>query len=1192
MATEEELKQQIKDLQRRLKEVKAENTRIKNAENMELNKWYNRIQHAAKLEEEADKPENKVKQEKRRRKKITKIENDLAKYVRKKNNVIDRIRRVTKMFKSLTPEERADLIEDLEMEIAEKRLEELQRIENLRPVLINNDDEFKRKAREYHERNKNKNKATLKRSYGTYKAMDVITLEFSGPNFDDQHPIIVKELRGDVSGKIQELIDKGLMVKVSLFYKVATHKIQNEKRVEGGMDFSSTFRIENLAAVDFDNIVRSDMNRIREKEVQGSGWIIDHIKEMKITSLHAKALRGSAYVELPNKIKNKNAVINVNNSEDACNRFNTDYDEWKDKCFKLAIMSYERVTNKNLDKNASEIRKYKNFKSQFNFDDLEYPMKEKDIKKFIKNNTNVFIGLYKLDNEKVVPNGKFGDIEADNWIDILFYKDHYMWIKNLNSLLGKSGDHSSYCPNCLHKFTGNSKGVDAKDNMLKHFELCKNNKCSKVRMPKEGSAISFQNHYRKIKKPFVLYSDFESILVKQDNDTVSHKAASYAIYLDVDPSIGWSGQTMFTYEYIDGDISPEEYQKQTLKSFYNNLTTITQEIERFINGRLEQYKDINNIIMSKSQWAAHNASTKCCYCDRNFLKDVTGRKKVRDHCHLTGKFRGTACSGCNLTIRDKVLLGDIPLYFHNARGYDNNYIWQMLGISDIELFYTETDSKGKERDRDNVDVIKTNSETTMLIAFKCIDENDEYYEIRRRPRVCVKDSLQLLSLSLDTLLKNLPNDRKPRMRKHMKGLLEEAGAPVNDDNINLLLSKGVFPYSWFDHQKRLGCNSLPEKREWYDTLREEDITDEKYEKAKKIWNMLDMKTFKEYHDLYLFGDVLGLADVVNNFRDTLLDSHGLDPVYYVSLSSYSWDAMLLKTGVHLEQITDPDMYMFFEQQKRGGLTMAVQRHVKSNFPEMVDYDKEKDNQYLWYTDANNLYGWAMMKNLPEYNLQWVDDEGLKDLTEDFIRSYDVNSKEAVNTGFTIEVDLSYPEDLHKEHWDFPLAPYNRSVSYSELADYQKELIDEKKQGKHEKLICDFNDRRRQIYNIEYLKFLIDHGLKLEKVHRAVSYQQSDWLKRYIEVNSKLRQGAKNDFEKDLYKLLNNAVYGKTLENVRDRMRTKVVKNEERRRERVSHLQSIPRGMVTPFFSQRLKSIRCSPQRSHSGSRSVLHNLKP
>ena len=198
----------------------------------------------------------------------------------------------------------------------------------------------------------------------------------------------------------------------------------------------------------------------------------------------------------------------------------------------------------------------------------------------------------------------------------------------------------------------------------------------------------------------------------------------------------------------------------------------------------------------------------------------------------------------------------------------------------------------------------------------------------------------------------------------------------------------------------------------------------------------------------------------------------------------------------------------------------------------MDEGKEGDT-WLLYIDANNLYGWAMCKKLPYADFKWETVNTLEE-TEEMIVNYDPKS----DTGYVIEVDLEYPSDLHDKHWDFPLAPYNRPVKTEELSDYQKNVLGEEKHAETSKLIADFKDRVKQGYHIEYLQFLIKHGLKLKKVHRMISFKQDYIMKSYIDKNSALRAQAENDFDKDLYKLMNNSIYGKTMENVRGRLEMK------------------------------------------------------
>ncbi|KYM99021.1 hypothetical protein ALC62_10243 [Cyphomyrmex costatus] len=255
-------------------------------------------------------------------------------------------------------------------------------------------------------------------------------------------------------------------------------------------------------------------------------------------------------------------------------------------------------------------------------------------------------------------------------------------------------------------------------------------------------------------------------------------------------------------------------------------------------------------------------------------------------------------------------------------------------------------------------------------------------------------------------------------------------------------------------------------------------------------------------------DVLLLADVFENFRDTCMVTYGLDPVYYVTLPSYTWDAMLKNTGVRFELLTDIDMVLFIERGIRGGLSQCSHRYARANNVCVPTFDPSKPISYLMYFDVNNLYGWAMMEPLPYGEFHWVDNVDGFD-----VMSVPVDS----DVGYILEVDLTYPHVLHDSHYDLPFCP-------------TKELPSG---GKYEKLLATLNGKERYVIHYRNLQQCIRHGLVVTKIHRILQFAQSRWLRGYIEVNTRLRMLSNNDFERNLYKLMNNAVFGKTVENVRD-----------------------------------------------------------
>ena len=197
------------------------------------------------------------------------------------------------------------------------------------------------------------------------------------------------------------------------------------------------------------------------------------------------------------------------------------------------------------------------------------------------------------------------------------------------------------------------------------------------------------------------------------------------------------------------------------------------------------------------------------------------------------------------------------------------------------------------------------------------------------------------------------------------------------------------------------------------------------------------------------------------------------------------------------------MLLMVEKGTRGGICQAIHRYVKANNKYMKNYDKNNESSYIEYLYANNLYGWAMSKKLPVNGFKWVKE--LSRFNEIFIKNYNENS----NTRYFLEVDIDYPKKLFDLHKDLPFLPESKKVN------------------KVEKLICSIEDKEKYVMHIKVLKQALNHGLVLKKVHRVIQFNQKDWLKPYIDMNTKLRKEAKNDFEKDFFKLIYNSVFGKT-----------------------------------------------------------------
>ena len=194
------------------------------------------------------------------------------------------------------------------------------------------------------------------------------------------------------------------------------------------------------------------------------------------------------------------------------------------------------------------------------------------------------------------------------------------------------------------------------------------------------------------------------------------------------------------------------------------------------------------------------------------------------------------------------------------------------------------------------------------------------------------------------------------------------------------------------------------------------------------------------------------------------------------------------------------MFLTYEEGIRGGICNKVHSYAEANNKYMKTYDKNKESSFLMYVDANDLYGWAMSKKLPLDGFKCVD--VLSMFTEDFIKSY----SEEGDVGYLLAVDMKYPKTLRMLHSNLPFLPEKMKIN------------------KCPKLVCNVTDKENYSIHIVALKEALNHGLKLIRVHSVISFRQEHWLKPYIDLNTELRENAKNESEQDFYKLKINYIW--------------------------------------------------------------------
>ena len=402
------------------------------------------------------------------------------------------------------------------------------------------------------------------------------------------------------------------------------------------------------------------------------------------------------------------------------------------------------------------------------------------------------------------------------------------------------------------------------------------------------------------------------------------------------------------------------------------------------------------LVMTEDNEMRFKLMDKCHICGEKYTdKDV----RVRDHCHITGRFRGSAHQECNPKLRIKPENLKIPVIFHNLRGYDSHFIMQQIGK--IANAYAYKDKP---------------------LTINAIPNNmEKYMAFMLGNHLTFIDSFQFMSSSLDKLINNLPKEYLIYTSQVFKG-----------KKLDLISKKGVYPYYFMDSFEKFDQTELSTKEQFYSTLNDQHITNDEYGHAKKVWKAFKIKTMGEYHDLYLGSDVLLLADVSESFRKTCLQYYKLDPCHYFTSPGLSWDAMLKMTKIELELMTDIYMFQFIKKGMRGGVSYIANRYGKANNKYMKEYDEKTPSKYIMYLDANNFYGWAMSQYLPTGNFKWMGDKKIKKID---LGKY----KEDGKKGLILEVDLEYPQELHDLHNDYPVCPEKVKVLNDMLLGYCKKI---------------------------------------------------------------------------------------------------------------------------------------------------------
>lgn len=930
-----------------------------------------------------------------------------------------------------------------------------------------------------------------------------------------------------------------------------------------------------------DSII-SAANQLALNPDHGSQWVIRSVENIDIRiAEYQPHVGGCNGAKLPGKLANKKQISLVN------------FDTNDSMCFYWCLSAALFWTDKNnkFDGNLKNHLRYKDYYDQIQ-DKLKKAMSPlvsvEEIKR-IEVKLDITINVYTCTSQGFVYALHVANRLKERNAFLLVYGNHYYWIPQLSSLLQNKTNHKlEWCHRCL-------VGKKQKKLLEEHLELCIQNKLQTVHYPKwEDRFFEFSDFHKMLRSPVALYADFESTLSREEateKKLQRHIVNSWCL-VAVDSTgkvihkeLGWGdakssdpkrrtpvGHFLQRLEELKTKFSPllnpqvpmDTSNSEELELAFNTVEnchiceeTLYQRYplydpstNKYIATLCDKCSRDENPVWefnSKAEYDTCMQETTCGQC----FQQLPRPNVVRDHDHVTGKFRGPAHSDCNLKLQYKN--NTVPVFFHNLKGYDGHFIIPEL------IDYHETT------------IIPENY--TKYKAF-CIRKH------KHDLGYMFLDSMAFLNDKLEKLAKrhydsgmeyNIMKQIFTVKENQVNCLDEKLQCHVNPDTFEKLKFKGGYPYDYIDSIQKLDEINPPPIEAFFSTLKGEPCEPDDYQNFLQMYGRLNCRNFRDYHINYLWRDVALLAEVFEAFRTLSLKEYKLDPAQFISLPGLSISAALLsskkffkRTSLHtynrelqpdeqqIEVFTDSNLDEMADRAFRGGMSVIVKRMETFANP-LENNNKSNVRKQMKYDDANNLYGSSMCKPLPYGNFKlYRPDGGEADLAE--IRKWfgiantmsplPIDSLSGVETGALITCDIHYPPELHDLHNDLPFCLEHATMRQEDYGQFQRDLI--RRTGakglNNPKLLATLRDKINYTLNITHLQLAIKHGLVLKNITKVMTFNQAPYLKDYVVGNNIRRAAAKNDFEKNFFKLMNNSVYGKFCENKRDRQKVSLVKN--------------------------------------------------
>jgi hypothetical protein len=755
--------------------------------------------------------------------------------------------------------------------------------------------------------------------------------------------------------------------------------------------------------------------------------------------------------------------------------------------------------------------------------------------------------ISKSDYKQKVHVGKVVDREDVTLFEIC----HYVLMQDPQKALADQFEsHTCFiCWDCLFHTRNEEAGRNHKCGVVEIEYKCPAVTDKVTKQFIKPATLSFSNEKNCIEVPVTIYADFEALTLAVLNEQIPISYCFNVVLGSVRKE--FAKNPPLTYFEYTGENAAHHF----LKTLIEYLDSIYEEhIKRNIGMSL-----------SAEEESEFRSATRCCLCDeetiwerpkynKNGTRSLADGSKVRHHDHQTGRYIGAAHSKCNL---QHVQQKKVTVLFHNLSGYDSHFLAQAFSNKFGE-----------------VDVLSNNSQTFKSLRLTRIVpqpiENNDIYDASYTwiYRVDFIDSLAFCKGSLSTLFDNTHS------HKYTDTILDQMLAPycLLEKTLakKLLTRKGVYPYEWMDSVHKF---DLPLFTDGKFLLQPADFKSrlsnvetslvEQCRFAEGLSRLLQLKTFREYHDIYNRMDVFILTDVFENFRTTCMTAKncGLDPCHYLGIPSLVFDSYKKTMNDNVELMHVPEEYRQLRAEgMRGGISFWARFLTVANNPSNPNYNPMMPTSYICDEDATSLYPYAARLFLPVGHYEFIEyepsdyyfqGEGMWELFNDSIWSDH-------GEGYYFRVDLDLPVSIEDWLYSTP-AQYHRFESVirelydGNLHDWQANypiLIETKetpteflseeqksrytKMGGHNptpKLITDLRPKRKYFIHYLTLRLAIEIGWVPSKCYGMFKFRQGTPMRGFMDQCARLRGAATTKQEIQLYKDMMNSLVGKTIENV-------------------------------------------------------------